>query len=352
MPFSLRAGAVPPAVPPGVLLVEDALVTRFVRGPLRMAGQTLRWMSGAVHDAEGRLVPLSQRDWDGDEHAPVAADPAAVVRPDGPGGPDRLAGTWHYAGHWTRHFGHFLVETVPNLWPEPEATGGEPVAGLVAHRSCYGPAPAAPGRGDRTRPADLWPWQEELLDLAGYGGMPVEIVRAQPRLVDRLRVASRPVLLKSRVGADAVTLWQRMAASVQPAGEPAVFLSRARFHAENADDELKVRVEARWEEQMERLAGAAGFTVVHPETLSVREQVALLRGARVVAGSAGSALHLAVFAEPGTTVVEVGDQRTPDSPLPSQRLLDEACGHTSLFVPYADEQALARVLEQAVGAPS
>lgn len=335
--------------PPGVLLVDDALVTRFVRGPLRMAGQPLRWMSGAVHDAGGRLVPLSQRDWDGDKHAPVAADPAVVVPPEHA---DRLSGTWHYAGHWTRHFGHFLVETVPNLWPEPAATGGAPVAGVVAHRSCYGPAPAAPGRGDRTRPADLWPWQEELLDLAGYGGLPVEIVRAQPRRVDRLRVAARPVLLKSRVEPDAVILWQRMAAAVAPAGERAVFLSRARFHAENADDDLKVRVEARWEQQMERLATAAGFTVVHPETLSIREQVALLRGARVVAGSAGSALHLAVFAEPGTTVVEVGDQRTPDAPLPSQRLLDEACGHTSLFVPHADEQALARALEQAVAAHS
>lgn len=333
-------------------MVDDALVTRFVRGPLRMAGQPLRWMSGAVHDAEGRLVPLSQRDWDGDKHAPVAADPHAVVRPEGPDGPDRLAGTWHYAGHWTRHFGHFLVETVPNLWPEPVVAGADRVAGVVAHRSCYGPAPAAPGRGDRTRRADLWPWQEELLELAGYGALPVEIVRAQPRRVDRLRVAARPVLLKSRVGAEAVALWQRMAAAVEPADERAVFLSRARFHADNADDDAKVRVEARWEQQMERLAVAAGFTVVHPETLSIREQVALLRGARVVAGSSGSALHLAVFAEPGTTVVEVGDRRTPDSPLPSQRLLDEACGHTSLFVPYADEAAWARALEQAGAARS
>jgi capsular polysaccharide biosynthesis protein len=55
-------------------------------------------------------------------------------------------------------------------------------------------------------------------------------------------------------------------------------------------------------ESIERLAREAGFEIVFPEDLSFAEQVTLLRSARVVVMPEGSALFLAMFVTPGTTV--------------------------------------------------
>ncbi len=329
-----------PALEPGCRVVEvgDALVTRFARGPLRMAGPPDLWTTGAVHDADGRLVAESQRPWLGDDQAPVAADPEVVRVPPRA---RRLEGRWQYAGHWTNHFGHFLLETLSNLWPDPE---GVPLDGLVAHRSVYGKVPPRPGDLPDTATAELSSWHAELLGLAGYGDLPVEVVRAQPLRVGHLRVPSRSLVLKSWARPEAAALWRRMSSRVEPGGAPRVFLSRRLFHAESTRELTVARKDAAWDEQLEERFGAAGFAVVHPETLSIPEQLSVVRGAEVLAGSSGSALHLSAFAEPGTRVLEIGDKRAADEPLPTQRMIDAACGHTSAFVGYLDGRALSRYL--------
>jgi capsular polysaccharide biosynthesis protein len=57
---------------------------------------------------------------------------------------------------------------------------------------------------------------------------------------------------------------------------------------------------------MEAMASAQGFEVVPPETLGFLEQAALFRSADCVLGEYGSAMHGAVFADPGTVVAVVG----------------------------------------------
>jgi capsular polysaccharide biosynthesis protein len=49
-----------------------------------------------------------------------------------------------------------------------------------------------------------------------------------------------------------------------------------------------------------------GFVVIHPETMSFREQVDLYAGVQVLAGAAGSGLHNSVFLPPGATVISLG----------------------------------------------
>lgn len=319
------------------MTVDDALLTGFHRGPARSVAGPRRWMTGAVHDAEGRLVVASQRLWAGDPAAPVATDPTVVPVPaDAP----RLDGTWLYAGHWTNHFGHFLVETLTNLWPHVERRG---LRGLVAHRSYRGDVGAGARRGG-LKAARLSPWQAELLELAGLGGLGVQVVRGRPASVRRLVVPERPVVLKSWVRPEGVDVWRRMAAGIAPGSAERVFFSRSLFHQANTGDDRRVRVTPAWDAELDLTFDRAGFRVVHPETLALREQIALVKGARVIAGSQGSALHLTAFAEPGTSVLEIGDTRSPTHPSPAQRMIDAACGHRSAFVPHGDsEQLLGRI---------
>lgn len=58
-----------------------------------------------------------------------------------------------------------------------------------------------------------------------------------------------------------------------------------------------------------RLFEAAGFEVVFPEDLSIREQIRLFQGATVVAGEAGSALHNSVFSNINLTMIALQSAR-------------------------------------------
>lgn len=311
--------------------VRDAVLTPFRKGPVASDRPPRFWMSGAVHRPDGRLVPESQRLWAGDPLALPATDPRMCRVP---AQARRLEGTWLYAGHWHPHFGHFFLETLTTLWPERFA-----VAGIVGHRNYRGDVPP-PRQGVGLTDAVLKPWQVDLLDLAGWGGLPVKVVRNWPVRVDRLVVPSRTLVLKTWAAPEAVALWRRVAAGVAPAGPAKTFFSRRAFHAEHAGDHRRVRTDEQWERDVEEAFAAAGFEVVSPETLPLREQLARVRAADVLAGTSGSALHLAAFAEPATTVVEVGDLRSGERPAAAQRMVDVACGHHSRYVPYGDRRAL------------
>ncbi|MDZ5623129.1 glycosyltransferase 61 family protein [Nocardioides sp. HM23] len=340
-PWSVPAAPddVEQAEPVTVTEVVDATLTPFRRGrlhtPATFAAKS--WMTGAVYDGSGRLVPSSQRLWRGDPRAAIAADPAEIRVPE----PEAvLSDRWLYMGHWSHHFGHFLLELVTNLWPAREEMS---ITGLVAHRAVRTPAPAVGGGGMTTpQPND---WQREMLALTGYGDLELRVVRHKPVRVETLVIPSRPLLLKSWALPEAVGVWRRMSEAVRDRGsDRMVFLSRSRFHALHPKKK-RVRAIERWDVLLDDTFAAAGFAVVHPQELSFTEQVRIVRGAEVLAGASGSALHLSALAAPGTRVLEIGDLRNPDHPLASQRMIDAACGHRSAFVPYHDEAGLAAVLE-------
>jgi capsular polysaccharide biosynthesis protein len=56
-------------------------------------------------------------------------------------------------------------------------------------------------------------------------------------------------------------------------------------------------------EAIERIFQNHGFDIIHPETLTIPAQITLFRGAKIIAGEYGSALHNAMFAPPGATVL-------------------------------------------------
>lgn len=292
-------------------------------------------MTGAVYDSSGRLVPQSQRlMFEGDGLRRVPADPARIGRPKAP---HRLEGAWVFGGHWMMHFGHFLLETLPNLWPLDSRSAD----GIVAITHPERPMPAAEGaaltRAEPTEP------QRELLDLAGLGGLDVMISRRRQVQVERLLVPERPVVIKHWVRPEAVALWRRISAAVGDRGTARkVLLSRSRFNAaEGRASTGPLRSDPAWDSRLDRAFSAAGFEIVHPEELTIREQIEIVRGAEVIAGSAGSALHLACFAEPGTKVLEIGDDRSEGTERQANQMaIDAACGHYVDVVAYGDVDGL------------
>lgn len=299
-----------------MVFVEDAWVSRFKRGQLRRFETPNTWMVGAVHDRAGRLVVESQMIGGYGGRNLVAADAQKVPR-SGPH--DDLSWTWLYGGHFTDHFGHFISECLPTLWPE-----GLDVAGLVFHRY-LNPDPLVKD------------WHRELLGYAGYGELPVRIVSRRPVRVEGLRVPTRPFTVNGWAHPHAVDVWRRIVAN---AGGPAtdtgrVWFSRVAFNERKRADGMRVRSTPERDRELDEVFGAAGFRVLAPEELPVREQIRMAAGASVLAGQAGTALHLAVFAEAGTRCIEVGDSRTRKSGLPNQQVIHAVRDHRVAFVPNA-----------------
>jgi hypothetical protein len=305
--------------------VQDALLSRADSGTIHWGRSKPRsYVRGAVHDREGRLVVRSQR------VGAAKGDLVLTVNPTRLGETERraaagdvLTGRWLYAGHWMPGFGHFVVETLPRLWP---LVSGEclPVRGTVAHRFTSGQAPG---------------WQRGLLALVVPGGQ-VERVDDEPRSVETLVVADAPYQYQVAISARATQVWD---AAASAAGDSlpadvgaAVFLSRSHLQEERAraahGDDRHV-ANAR---ELDDLFASRGFRVVFPETLPVVEQVRLARDAGVLAGMSGSALHLSAFQRAGR-VVELGDRRSGAVLMPTQQALAAVRGHPVAQVPYREE---------------
>jgi capsular polysaccharide biosynthesis protein len=315
--------------------VDHATITPFRTGELRVVDRDWKWVTGAVYDAAGDLVPQSQRFWAEDSPQPVAADPAQI-RPNSQ--VERsLEGDWVFAGHWHGHFGHFLTETLTNLWPV-QALSADGIVGMrIGVR-----APVSFGSAG-IRPLEPKPWMQELLALAGLGGREILISHLKAVRVERLLVPERPVLIKHWVRPEAVELWRRISDTVGELGASRrVFLSRSRFNATVGHGGRPPRTDPEWDALMDRSFAAAGFDLVYPEELSISEQIAIVRGVEVLAASKGSALHLSCFTRPGTKVLEVGEPGRRDPP-PTQCAIDAACGNPFAYLQHGDRDALGRL---------
>lgn len=261
--------------------------------------------SGAVYRSNGSLVAASQR------AGHRGADRVASSRPTHvrmPRDLDVLPGRWLYGGHWMNQFGHFLTETLTSLWPLLHDTACD---GLVFHPFTFG--------------STVQPWQEEFLRLLGAAGIPVAVIN-EPVRVEHLLVPSRPFTPSHSATAEAVAVWQHTVRDLTPPqSHDLVFLSRSHL----ARDLRRLTGDL----AMEQLLSERGFQIVHPETMTVTEQLGLVRHARVLAGVSGSSLHLSAFADRATRVIEIGDRRTATRPLRNQRVIDSACGRRSVHIP-------------------
>ena len=127
-----------------------------------------------------------------------------------------------------------------------------------------------------------------------------------------------------------------MAAAVGPpdGGPEKVFFSRRALNETRREAGLPVRTPSEHDLQPDRVFAEAGFAVSTPEALPIADQIRTAAGARVIAGSAGTALHLSAFAPAGARVLEVCDSRSPDIHVPHQRVIDHFCEHLSALIPY------------------
>lgn len=278
-----------------VINLEDAIVSSW-----EIMGASKRTMRGAVYDARGKLVAESQR------KVPKIS-PVQTSNPDRVKSDDvniKVGGSWLYAGYWNNHYGHFITECLTRFYLDPAGYDG-----VICH----------PNRID----VEVKPWQRFLLARLGWDA-PVLLTRTGCR-VDKLTVTEPQVIIETQASSLAVDVWSRVAYPPNPYRN--VFVSRSQLNSrqvrEPDNDSL-----------LDDVMRELGFEVFFPEKLSIQEQLQLMSEAKILVGSSGSALHSSAFMSKYGTVIEIGDMRSRNRPLPTQDIIDKSIGRRSHFVPF------------------
>lgn len=213
---------------------------------------------------------------------PQAFDPQAL--PTG-AGTDLLESAVWVAYASMGHFGHVLTEFAGNVGPllairdGVDGIGGPGTTLLVPARAV----------GARTAVATFLGLPAERVLCSAGIERPLRIRTAyvpRPSMWNRYGLSRRHfdhvrMVLSRLHGVD-----DALEALARPDAGTKLYLTRSRL----PDDKRRVRAE----EDLERELTAGGWIVVAPESLPLRDQLAHLAAARTIAGSLGSALHLAM----------------------------------------------------------
>lgn len=195
-----------------------------------------------------------------------------------------------FLGNFDAHYGHFITDRTARLWahfeqPAPLRRFFLPMAraqeaGALPHVAALG-ATVGLGADDLRTPARAYRFRH--------------IVVPEPAFQNGHRIFH---------GADRVHLAtaERLLAQGRRVDRP-VYLSRRKL-AGGIHDVTD-------EHQVEALFEARGFAILHPETMSLADQIALFNSTPLIAGMSGSAFHTAMFSLPdwrGTLLVLAGDE--------------------------------------------
>jgi len=239
-------------------------------------------LNGAMYDAQGQLIFCSLRN---SSYATVKhVAPSYVFMHQFANAPF-CSGRYFYCGHFHGHFGHFLIETLPELYRVKTMMEGG--------RYLFHPFESQKSEVNLTLP-----YVREALSLLSIPVEQLEFV-GRDAFYEVVEIHQRRIVVNRSMDESCIDGYRFMADQVEPAqgfGDR-IFMSRSRVTDPRGNDSsFDIWMQER------------GYTVVHPQELPLKEQISIAKGARILAGFDGSALHMSVFMQPGGVVEVIGDR--------------------------------------------
>jgi hypothetical protein len=243
----------------------DSLSVRLIKNSvvyptIRVASHPGKLLMGVYDEDDSYVVDTALNRRSGEQGAPVPRDLFPVAA--GSDAPEAI-----YAGPLYFHFGHFLLESLARAW--------------YAHR--YPDVPFVWAGAHTWQGVELKPWQAEILDILLIKN-PTRII-ADPARFDLLHVPDIGYRYDDRFHPDHAEFLGRYEGPAQVPGHR-LWLSRSKIASDVRDLNSA---------PTERRLAKAGWTIAHPETLSIREQLDHLGRAEIVAGEEGSAFHTVIL---------------------------------------------------------
>lgn len=175
--------------------------------------------------------------------------------------------TFYFDGEHAGHFGHYLLELIPRLWAS-EFIDIKSMRILMGH----------------TIPKSF----DIFLEAFGIKAENIERI-SSPVLCETLYVSKQSYALENYATTYAFKTWNKIGSYFDDHKKRGpVYISRAKF--------LKQRILEN-EADVEKIFSDRGFEIVHPQELTIPEQVRIFRNSSLIAGPSGSALYNTVFAE-------------------------------------------------------
>jgi hypothetical protein len=284
--------------------------SRCFATPLRQL--PARRFTGCLYGNDGRIARLSQRPSSGAAYQPIDPEHLEV----GAGSSDTQPAKTIYLGNMFNHFGHFILESLSRLWAVTQLR--EPFDAYYFH-NWDGSA------------VDRLLNREHVITCFNAVGIPLDRVRIIPNSglsLSNCLIPQQPFEVNRHVSA----LFNPVLTSIADYVRASSPDSRSQYGDCLYLSRLHQPRRAENEEAIERIFRDRGFVVIAPEKLPFRQQVAMVSGARILAGCAGSNMHLAAFAS-GATVISL-DHRV----VRNQLILEALRGHVAYHVWVRPEQ--------------
>jgi hypothetical protein len=184
--------------------------------------------------------------------------------------PKKLSGTWMFGGFWFHHFGHFMSETTPRLWPLLQEDPPK-IEGIVF----------VGGASDSTKSPQQ---NKEIIDIiSGDICYPIKVCNT-PWIVEKLLVPSQASTLGplSEPSNYYLELLKRRQPDKKCKEHKNIYVSRSK---------IKSTSRLIGEKFIESVPKEAGYFIYHPQEHSIRDQINMYACAESLIFCEGSAIH-------------------------------------------------------------
>ena len=189
---------------------------------------------------------------------------------------EMLPGRWLYVGPYFSQFGHFYIESLSRIWALNQIE--EKIDGLL-----FLPKRASANPQDQLDTRAGW------LGILGYDGD--ARILMEPTQVEQLYVPSMGIGIDEYLvgsGAHQSFIKENFGQGIRAEGADRIYISRFDLY-DKASSYIG-------EGHFQRFLRDEGYTVIHPQKMTMAEQIAQYRAAKDVIAADGSALHLLAFA--------------------------------------------------------
>ena len=210
-----------------------------------------------------------------------------------------------YFGNVYPHFGHFLLEHMNRAYGLL-ADGMRDLSIVLVNNQNINPVPK---------------YIYDLLDALGVSRDRI-IILNETKKFRKVYIPHQSFNIPFYYADEFSKPFEYMAARTNGVGDDKIYVSRAKLKSGRTYGE----------EGIQQIFAKNGFRVIYPETMPLVEQISFMKNCRVLAGCAGTALHLALFMPRGGTVIQIKRNRISRDNFDIQNMINSVKNFNSYYV--------------------
>ena len=305
---------------PSLINIDYGFATPFASNKLDHS------FTGSIYDAKGHICQNSQRTTLGNNEWNPNDTPSITP----PSHLNFIKGRSLYLGHYTGHYGHFLIETLSRFWAIHKIDDHQFYDNFIFHpflHQCpsfkkFAPAALA------FKAFDILDKNIFLIDqCTGFENIsvPSSLFQINFGVRQEMKNIYNQLVNYSKTNQpQRGSLHRILKKFYKSPTSDKIYLSRRR--TKGYHPMLN-------EKEVESVFKHHGFFILHPEHYSYQDQLLLLNNASVLAGAEGSGLHNSVFMTQGQKVIQIGTPRQPSGDILNQRLCNSLAEVISYHIP-------------------